>query len=179
MEKIKSAKAIDEKIRVTSYNPKWPNLFETEARKLWKIFGKKALDIQHFGSTAVPGLRAKPIVDILIGLRTLELDKKCLRKLAGSGYRGFGEAGVPGRLYFRKRRPHSFNLALTRYGSDLWKNNLILRDYLRSHSKEVKRYAKQKEEAIQKGRKTLIAYSDAKQLFISRLLGRARSWSQK
>lgn len=169
-------KEINESIQITKYNPEWPALFEQEKASLQKIFGN--VPIEHFGSTAIPGLTAKPIIDILVGLPALTIENHSI-ELAKLGYTGFGEAGVPGRLYFIKRLPSiGYNLAVTIYKSDLWNNNIILRDYLRTHPEEVKQYAQIKEDILTSGAATLLEYSERKHEFVHNLLNKARLWAK-
>src|SRR5438105_344670 len=99
--------------------------------------------VEHIGSTAVPGLDAKPIVDLLVGV---PLELSGLLKLPD--YEACGEAGVPGRLYFRKRGPVAFNAQVVVKDGPLWRDALAVRDYLRAHPEEVARYAQAKRSAI-------------------------------
>jgi len=92
------------------------------------------------------------------------------------GYEYLGEAGVPGRLYFRKRHPHAFNLHLVQWGSEVWTNNLWLRDFLRAPPQEADRYGQHKQELVKRGIGTLLAYSDQKAAVIAELLERAQAW---
>ena len=167
---------VDELITVVPYNPQWSQLFSHEQQHLQEVLGNTVVDIQHVGSTAVPGLAAKPIVDILVGLRKLSLATEYLAVLETLGYEYLGEAGVPERLYFRKRHAHLFNLHLVQWGSEIWINNLLLRDFLRAHPQEANRYGQHKQELIKSGIVTLLAYSDRKAAVIADLLERARAW---
>jgi len=117
---------------------------------------------------------AKPIVDILVGVRTLELDRATTNRLTELGYEGFGEAGVKGRLYFRKRREHAFNLAVVIWNGEQWMNNLLIRDYLRRSPEAARQYGEQKMNAIRSGHTTLLAYSDEKAECVGRLLEQAK-----
>ncbi|WP_239624760.1 GrpB family protein [Paenibacillus sp. H1-7] len=87
---------IDEIISVIPYDEKWTTLFQNEKVNLLKAFGDDAIDIQHFGSTSVHGMFAKPIINVLIGVKTLELSNSVTDKLTQLGYEGFGETGVKG-----------------------------------------------------------------------------------
>lgn len=80
---------IDETISVIPYDEKWIALFQNEKINLLKAFGNDAIDIQHFGSTSVHGMFAKPIIDVLIGVKTLELSDSVTNKLTQLGYEGF------------------------------------------------------------------------------------------
>jgi GrpB-like predicted nucleotidyltransferase (UPF0157 family) len=164
----------DERVTVVPYDEQWPFLFEMEKEKLRRVFVDDAVDIRHFGSTAVPGMAAKPIIDILVGVGTLVLDSAITNRLAELGYEGFGEAGVPGRLYFRKRREHAFNLAVVIRNGEHWTNNLRIRDYLRRNPEAARQYSEQKMNAIRSGHTTLLAYSDAKAGCVARLLELAK-----
>lgn len=85
---------IDEIINVIPYDEMWAALFQNEKVNLLTAFGDDVIDIQHFGSTSVHGMFAKPIIDVLIGVKTLELSNSITNKLRQLGYDGFGETGV-------------------------------------------------------------------------------------
>jgi len=160
---------LDEAISLVPSDSAWPDLAAEESARL-----RAALvdaDIEHIGSTAVPGLDGKAIIDLLIGVRELA------PSLRIPDYEAFGEAGVPGRLYFRKRGPVSFNAQVVERGGPLWRDALLLRDYLRAHPEERGRYAAGKREAIASGATTLLRYSDAKAALVEGLLERARRWA--
>src|SRR5437764_6357295 len=160
---------LDEAISLVPSDSAWPDLAAEESARL-----RVALvdaDIEHIGSTAVPGLDGKAIIDLLIGVPELT------PSLRIPDYEAFGEAGVPGRLYFRKRGPVSFNAQVVERGGPLWRDALVLRDYLRAHPEERGRYASGKREAIASGATTLFRYSDAKAALVEGLLERARRWA--
>jgi ribonuclease III len=159
---------LDEPVTVQPPDPRWPALAAEEAARLKAALGDAAVEIQHIGSTAVPGLDAKPIVDLLIGVRSLDAPPR------PPDYEACGEAGVPGRLYFRKRGPASFNAQVVVHGGDLWRDALLLRDYLRSHPEESARYGAFKHGLIAAGATSLLRYSREKAPVIAELLGRAR-----
>jgi len=75
-------------------------------------------------------MHAKPIVDIMLGLDSFPAPPAVSDRLCSLGYEALGEAGVPGRLYFGKRRPTAFNVQAVSFDSPLWKNNLLVRDFL-------------------------------------------------
>ncbi|TCZ69015.1 GrpB family protein [Paenibacillus albiflavus] len=138
---------------------------------LKKIFGSLAREIQHFGSTSVPGMIAKPIINILIGVLNMDLDKTIIKDLIQAGYEGFGEAGVPGRLYFRKRKEvQAFNLAIVEWNGEQWNNNILIRQFLRQNPENAREYSERKFEAVSKGLTTLLSYSDEKAEYVYNLL---------
>jgi GrpB-like predicted nucleotidyltransferase (UPF0157 family) len=138
--------------------------------------GERAKAIEHIGSTSVPGLAAKPILDIMIGVAGELVAGLVDDALVRLGYDALGEAGVPGRLYFRKRGPVSVNVHVVVFGGSHWHNNLAIRDYLRTHPEEVAEYAEHKRQVIAGGGSTLLAYSERKAGFVAALLERARGW---
>jgi GrpB-like predicted nucleotidyltransferase (UPF0157 family) len=127
--------------------------------------------VEHIGSTAVEGLEGKPIIDLLVGVRTLDPDARFL------DYEPCGEAGVPGRLYFRRRGLRPFNAHVVLHGGELWRDNVLLRDFLRAHPEEAQRYAQRKRDAIAAGATTLLRYSDEKGPLVAELVERARAWA--
>lgn len=170
---------IDESITVVPYDDQWADVFKNEKTTLLNIFGTDAVEIEHFGSTSVRGMVAKPIIDILIGVSSLELDESILHQLQQRNYENFGEAGVEGRLYFRKRAEHSFNLAVVIFQGEQWVNNIQIRDYLRTHPQVAEQYSMHKRESIQKGITTLLAYSDEKAEFVQSVLRQAKKYSME
>lgn len=169
---------IDEPISISEYDPHWPVLYEQEQRRVRDALGPMVLAVEHFGSSAVPGLLSKPIIDILVGVRDLSEAGLRVPALVALGYENFGEIFVPGRLYLRKRGafPH-FNVAVTELGSRFWIANVAIRDYLRAHPDEVAEYARHQREAVQHGATMFSSYSQAKEPFLAGLRERAERWS--
>lgn len=165
-------KTLDEPVHVHDHDPEWSDWFDHEAQRLTAALPAGAR-IEHIGSTAVPDLAAKPIVDILIGLHDTVAAEEAAQAVANLGYQPLGEAGVPGRLHLRRRTRRSFNVHIVALESDLWRNNLLLRDHLRRDASARLRYAEAKHAAIASGATTLLAYSNAKAPAVARLLREA------
>jgi GrpB-like predicted nucleotidyltransferase (UPF0157 family) len=170
---------VDEPISICDHDPGWPAHYQQEQQRVRDVLGPIVLATEHFGSSAVPGLVSKPIIDILIGVRDLAEARLRAPALAELGYENFGEIFVPGRLYLRKRGalPH-FNVAITELDSPFWTMSLIVRDYLRAHPREVSEYARHKREAVQQGATMFSSYSQAKEPFLSALRQRAERWAR-
>lgn len=149
---------IDEKIQIENHNPEWFKQYDLEKNLLYKALGESVLGIEHIGSTSIPGILAKPIVDIMIGVKSLPLEKFQIKKVIELGYEYLGEAQVSGRLYFRKRFPRKFNVHVTQIGSEIWNNNIVLRSYLLQNKEEAKRYSDFKKSIISGGITTLLEY---------------------
>jgi GrpB-like predicted nucleotidyltransferase (UPF0157 family) len=166
---------IDEPVTLAVYDPDWPRQFEQERDLIVGALGESTAAVDHIGSTAVRGLTAKPIVDILIGIDRPAQDGAVRAALLALRYEDLGEAGVPDRLYFRKRDPgRNYNAHVVQFGGDHWQNNLLLRDYLRTHPNEASHYQSVKTMAAHIAGDSLIEYSRLKETFVSELLQRAR-----
>jgi GrpB-like predicted nucleotidyltransferase (UPF0157 family) len=107
---------IDEPIPLEEYDEQWVQHYEAERDRILAAMSDIVVGIEHFGSTSIPGMVAKPIIDILVGVESLALRSKDIERLRRLGYEGFGEAGVASRLYFRKRGTPSYNLAIVEWG---------------------------------------------------------------
>lgn len=161
---------IDEPVIITPFNPKWPQEYLDEKNALMSHLKNSIKGIEHIGSTAVPGLDAKPIIDIMIGIGSYPPAKEWIRQVEDLGYNCFGEAGVPGRLYFTKRGKVKFNLAVVEFEGRHWINNLKIRNYLQTHPKAALEYSRLKAKALQVGADTLLQYSQFKERFLQNLL---------
>ncbi len=102
----------------------------------------------------------------------MALEQFLIDKVTGLGYEYLGEAGVSGRIYFRKR----FNVHITQFGNLIWKNNILLRDFLRSNRDEAMRYSELKKKIISEGVDDLLEYSKRKAEFIDKILKKANEW---
>ena len=164
---------VDEYIHVADPDSHWPQLFASEQRRLADALGMPQARIEHIGSTAVPGLAAKPIIDIMMGVDTYPPAPLDVDKVSSLGYECLGEAGVPGRVYFRRRGPHDFNLHLVEIDGPIWQNNIRLREYLTASPDARVRYSAAKLQAVQNGATRLLAYSAAKSDIVDELLREA------
>lgn len=164
---------VDEPVHLAGYDPAWPQAFESERRRLSAALGITIDAIAHIGSTAVPGVVCKPIVDIMIGVAPFPPPEPWSRALTGAGYEALGDAGVRGRLYFRRRVGGDFNVHVVERDGEIWCRNLLLRQHLRRSAEAGARYASAKETAIASGATRLLAYSAAKAAAVEELLRRA------
>jgi GrpB-like predicted nucleotidyltransferase (UPF0157 family) len=167
---------LDEPITVRAADPMWPTWFQREAALLRNTLpGDLAPEIEHIGSTSVPGLDAKPVVDLMVGLNEPKRIAEVVGRLEQLGYESLGEAGVPGRWFLRKRNnPQHYNIAVVAYDGERWRLNLAFRDFLRTDAKAARNYALAKWCAVRDGADTLLAYSEAKQTIVEAIAARAR-----
>lgn len=170
---------IDEPIHLSQYCDDWPRWFEQDTQELIGALGNQLRGVEHFGSTSVPHLLAKPIIDILMAPASWPPSNHILDSLAQLGYEYLGDAGVPGREYLRRRtQPHT-NLAMVEWNGSLWRLNLAIHDLLRSDASAASAYAAAKQHAWAHGARTLLAYSDAKAPFLRQLLKAAEEPCQR
>lgn len=165
-------------VEVVPYDPRWPALFEAEARRLRDALGANVVEIHHVGSTAVPGLAAKPVLDILPVVSALDLVDEREPEMTALGYRARGEAGIAGRRYFVKdtdgRRTH--HVHAYRAGHPAVARHLDFRDYLRAHPAQAERYASLKVRLAERFRLDAAGYTEAKRERIEALLEEAARW---
>lgn len=117
-------------ITLSDYNPQWPQLFSQEAKLLKEIFGDLAINIYHKGSTSVPNLMAKPIIDITIEVEDISKVNQLNETLAAIGYSALGEYGMPLRRLFAKGDPRTHHLHVWDRGHDEIAKDLLFRDTL-------------------------------------------------
>jgi GrpB-like predicted nucleotidyltransferase (UPF0157 family) len=163
----------DEPICIVSYDPEWPDRFEEERAALEEAIGPWVKGgIHHVGSTAVPGLDAKSIIDILVGVEGLESAKPCFAPLAELGYL-YAPYRVEQMHWFCKPDPsrRTHHLHLVPAGSPRFCNELAFRDRLRADPEVAARYAELKHELGVRFEHDREAYTDAKASFIERILG--------
>ena len=129
-------------VALKKHQDEWAVAFEEEKENLKKLVGDIALNIQHTGSTSIPNLSAKPIIDILMAVHSLSEVSKIRAALEGAGYEYRENGSDDIQVLFAKgpeeRRTHY--LHITTLGSSEWKNSLAFRDYLRTHPEEMERY---------------------------------------
>jgi len=165
---------MSEPVTIAEYDPRWPSLYEEEKARILGLLGDIVLDIQHVGSTAVPGLGAKPIIDIVVAVPHLAAVDECIQPLTALGYEFKGEAGVPGRLFLGKGAPRTHHLHMVRHDSDLWKYYILFRDFLRTHPDEARQYHELKKQLAARFGADREAYTEGKTQFIESVLARAR-----
>jgi GrpB-like predicted nucleotidyltransferase (UPF0157 family) len=164
---------LSDRVELSDYDPSWAERFEEEKGKIAGIFDGQAVGIEHIGSTAVPDLCAKPIVDVLVGLRELELSDAQISAMQELGYEYLGEYGLPGRLFFKKH-PRTHHVHVVEYGGLHWERQLTFRDALRTDVEERRRYDEFKRRLAAEGH-TRETYTELKTPFIREVEARARA----
>lgn len=166
------------KVVVENYCEQWPEMFNQESRLLSSIFGEELLAIHHIGSTSVPGLKAKPIIDIMPVVKNIRSVDRYNEQMAGLGYEVLGENGLPGRRYFRKggeNRTHHVHVFQHDNLSEI-NRHLAVRDFLRAHPEKAEIYGNLKEKLAQRNPADIEAYMDGKDDFVKELEKKALLW---
>lgn len=161
-------------VKLYPHDGGWRCLFETEKKKLQSTIGEFVLDIQHVGSTAIPGIPAKPIIDIAIAVHNFEEAEICIAPIERLGYVYRGENGIARRHYFRKGEPRTHHLHLMEASSRNWENQILFRDYLRQHPAAAHDYAALKNKLARLHRKNRQEYTLQKAPYIEEILRLAR-----
>jgi GrpB-like predicted nucleotidyltransferase (UPF0157 family) len=168
-------------IVVSDYDPNWPTLFERERTRIENALGSFALAIEHMGSTAVPGLPSKPIIDLLVGVASLEeARERCIQPIEALGYNYLPEyaSWIPGELFFRKGPPGPWthHVHLMEPFCPRWEALLVFRDYLRAHPEAARAYADIKRALAASSKDNIEAYRNGKDAFVEETTAQARAW---
>ena len=164
---------------VVPHDPRWKMAFDDEAKAIEQAFGNTPVHLHHIGSTAIPGILAKPIIDLLGMVRTLaEADAKA-PALEHLGYEVLGAYGIEGRRYFRKTdrsgtRTH--HLHIFEEGSQHVERHLAFRDYLMAHPLVAQEYSSLKQRLTLGSKPTWEAYLGGKDPFVRRVEPQAVAW---
>ncbi len=165
-------------IIVTPYTTHWLEQFRQEAAKITAIFGPELISIYHIGSTSIPGMSAKPIIDIMPVVHTIEKTDPFNSAMRDLGYDPRGEYGIPGRRYFSKGEGHNRSHHVHTYALDNpdVKRHLDFRDYLIAHPEEAQQYATLKTKLARQFPHDIDAYMAGKEGFIQETIQKAHQW---
>jgi GrpB-like predicted nucleotidyltransferase (UPF0157 family) len=166
--------AVHEAIRLSPYWAGWAQDFAMERDRLLSLFPNQLLEIEHFGSTAVSGMPAKPIIDILAGVASMTVADSLFEPILGSGYstsRAYN-AMLPDRRWFMRsshgRRTHHLHVVVA--GGRVWAERLAFRDKLRASAGLAEEYAVLKGRLALRHRDDRERYTEAKSEFVARVL---------
>jgi len=158
------------KVRVVPYDPAWPGKYAAEARRLRSAIGPLIEDIQHIGSTAIPGMAAKPIIDIAVAVTDVAVVKSLVPPLEAIGYEYRGLLlGIKGHHFFRKGDPREYFLHAFERGSAFWARRIAFRDYLIDHAAVAEEYRQLKMRLGEQYADDRASYTAEKKAFIERV----------
>lgn len=170
----------DPAIRIVDYDPAWPVLAEAEFRCIEQALGELAISAEHVGSTAVPGLAAKPIIDLQVSVDRMEPRERYVQPLQRIGYLFVPAPESLDRCFFAKppERPRTHHLHVCAAGSVTEFRHIAVRDFLRAHVNEAASYAALKRELVARHPQDRLAYIEGKDGYVTALEDRALTWAR-
>lgn len=158
-------------VRLVDYDPRWPTLFGVEATRVAEALGSLARAVEHYGSTSVPGLAAKPILDLIVGTDQFGDPAPFTTRLEPLGYEYAHWAGVAGHQVFGRGRPRTHLLHVVPFDGPTWRRALRFRDSLRSDGTLRDAYAALKRELAARYPNDRPRYTAGKTAFIESVVG--------
>jgi GrpB-like predicted nucleotidyltransferase (UPF0157 family) len=162
-------------VRIAEYDARWPLVFISERQRILDQCCALGLKLEHIGGTSIPGMCAKPVVDIAAGRRHETTTEDCVAALSQAGYEHAGERGVPGREFFLRGQPRKYHLHLVEEAGPLWRDYLAFRDYLQAHAETARNFADLKRVLAARFPHDREAYMNAKSPHVQNILALART----
>lgn len=164
-------------VRVVEYDPAWPRLYKAERERVLDAAGDRIQAIEHIGSTAVPGLGAKPIIDMMAGVEDSRAAEKCVELLKLIGYTDANpDQDHPEHFYCLGKGPHSvgYHLHLVKEHSRYFEDHILFRNYLRTHPDVAQQYFELKKKLAEEYEYNRRVYTESKTAFVTSVLSKAR-----
>lgn len=163
-------------VQLAEHDPEWERLFEAEAERLHSALGERVITIEHVGSTAIEGVAAKPIIDLLVVVEELGDETVWTGRLGEHGYTLRPNDGVEDRLFYAKgpEDDRTHYLSVTDRGSDTHVDQLAFRDYLREHPETAREYSQLKRELAARFPDDRASYTERKSSFVEQIVEEAR-----
>lgn len=167
------------KVEVVPPNPSWREEFLAESKRIALVMGENIVTMHHIGSTAIPGIYAKPVIDFLIEVKDITETNAQTAAMAALGYEAMDEFGIPGRRYFRKEQPsgiRTHNIHTYEIGSPEINRHLAFRDYMIAHPDVAQQYSELKRELAKQYPQDIEGYMDGKNEFVQMVEKKALEW---
>lgn len=164
------------RIFIVPYNPEWPEEFRKEAARVTAAAGSNVITAHHIGSTAIPGIYAKPVLDLLLVVQSVDALDVRQPEMEALGYEARGEYGIPGRRFFRRDNAagdRTHHIHAFEAGSPQIARHLAFRNYMIAHPETAQEYSDLKRELAAKYPNDIEAYMDGKDIFIQEIDRRA------
>ncbi|MEA2364087.1 MAG: hypothetical protein QOD71_3232 [Thermoleophilaceae bacterium] len=170
----------DPAVRIVDYDPAWPALADAELHRIREAVGDVAVRLEHVGSTAVPGLAAKPILDLLLSVEPIEPRERYVERLERLGYLFAPAPESPERHFFARppERPRTHHLHVCEAGSEHEFRHVAVRDFLRGHPDDAAHYAALKRRLVARHPQDRLSYIEGKEQFVTALEARAVAWAR-
>jgi GrpB-like predicted nucleotidyltransferase (UPF0157 family) len=170
---------LDEPVFIAERDPTWFGRGMSERERILRSAREHVVAVEHIGSTGVPAIAARPIVDIMIGVERMQEAAELRKALIELGYERCGNAGMPGRAYYRKRGVLECDVHVVKFEGELWNDAIALRDFLRRSPAEAANWAGAKRRAAREGGDSLLKYAELRAPFLRELMERAAETSQR
>lgn len=165
-------------IELHPHDPQWAAYFDEVKLALFGVLGGYVLDLQHVGSTSIPGIKAKPVIDIAVAIEQYPLPGEVLAAVEALGYTYLGEYGIPHRhIFFQRGGPVGYNIHINELANDEFQRHVLFRDYMRAHPDAAQEYEHLKLDLATQ-HNDVNTYADHKGEFVQGILRKARLWSQ-
>lgn len=164
-------------VEVSSPRKEWSLMFQEECGKLKNTFGNLVVNIYHIGSTAIPNIKAKPVIDIMIEVINIDEVDKFNHQMEQLGYITFGENGIPNRRFFSKggdNRTH--HIHIFEQGNSEITRHIVFRDYMIAHPEEAQKYSQLKQNLADKYPTNIEMYIEGKNDYIKSIDTKAEKW---
>jgi len=170
---------MNKRVIIINFDPQWSTLYEKEKELICRTLEQRIRAIEHIGSTAVPNLGGKNIIDIMVGVNNLDEANECLSPLERIGYTDVSPQPAPDNAewyYCLGKGHHSagYHLHLVKFESEHWKKHIIFRDFLRKNPEIAKDYFNLKKELAAKYGTDRLGYTEAKSAFIELVIAKAK-----
>ncbi|WP_112180460.1 GrpB family protein [Paraliobacillus zengyii] len=165
------------KVEVLSNQEEWAKMFQRESKKIKDVFGEELLNIYHIGSTAIPKIKAKPIIDIIVEVIMIRNVDKFNSDMRQLGYEALGENGIPKRRFFTKggdSRTH--HIHIFEQGNKEIIRHLTFRDYMIAHPEEAMEYSQLKQNLAKKFPYNIEKYIEGKDNYIQEIDSKSQLW---
>ncbi|TET77291.1 MAG: GrpB family protein [Candidatus Heimdallarchaeota archaeon] len=163
-------------VKLKPYNPQWKEFFKKEKKLISSVITAFLIDIQHIGSTAIPNIVAKPIIDVAVAIDSLDNIEKIIPPLENIGFIYRGEQGIPDRHMFVKggENYRTHHLHVMQKDHYEWNKHILFRDYLKKHPNDAKQYSELKQKLFLKYGNDREKYTESKSEFIQNIIEKAK-----
>ncbi|MDC3413244.1 GrpB family protein [Aquibacillus sp. 3ASR75-11] len=165
------------KVEVLPHQAEWSKMFREESKRIKNVFEEEILNIFHIGSTAIPNINAKPVIDIMVEVINIENVNNFNNDMEQLGYEVLGENGISRRRFFRKggdNRTH--HVHIFEQGNEEISRHLTFRDYMIAHPEEAVKYSQLKQNLAGKFPNNIEKYIEGKNHFIKEIDNKAEKW---
>jgi GrpB-like predicted nucleotidyltransferase (UPF0157 family) len=170
---------LDEPVFIKDRDPQWFKRGMAERDKLLRLAAKHVIAVEHIGSTGLPAIAARPVVDMLVGVKRMQEPAALRKVLLEMGYERCGDGGTKGRAYYRKRGVLEYDLHVVAYDGPLWRDAIAFREFLRRSPTEAARWAAAKREAARAGGHSLLRYAELRSTAMRDISSRAAQIAQR